>query len=143
MTAKSFILTIDGGCLFCYPDDILNKMLVVTHGRSPPSGLCRSCHFSGGASSKSLFLFYCCTYIVNPPVKEAVPAPGGSARLCSDGARKPAMGRMGLNAKGRLPRSARQVKKAWEAKAGQKKARASCGRGQTDFRTAAAASSRG
>ena len=30
-------------------------------------------------------------------------------------------GKDGLNAKGRLPRSARQVKKAWEAKAGQKK----------------------
>lgn len=40
----------------------------ITHWRSPPSGLCRSCHFSGGLLLGHSFLFHCRTYIVNPPM---------------------------------------------------------------------------
>ena len=57
----------------------------------------------------------------NLHVKEAVPAPGGRRPALFRWREKTRDGKDGLNAKGRLPRSARQVKKAWEAKAGQKK----------------------
>ena len=40
----------------------------ITHWSFPLSGLCRSCHFSGGLLLGHSFLFHCRTYIVNPPM---------------------------------------------------------------------------
>ena len=66
-----FSQTFSGQFIFPYTFSLTyGKMLVVTHGSFPPSGLCRNYHFSRELLLSHSFYFCCCTCIVKRPVEK-------------------------------------------------------------------------